>query len=172
MTFNPEATMQARHAITQMGGKDVFAKTRAFQLILNPIKETGYFPYYLPLDSNEGTIAYFEGEKVFMLGSNNYLGLTSHPKVREASIEAIRKYGTSLTGSRFLNGSIKMHEEFEGELAEPWFLPRDTKPTSVLSRPLLMLKPSLFLTRKITPAFVTVPRFLMAERFYLNTTTF
>src|SRR3990167_1370489 len=118
MTFNPEATMQARHAITQMGGKDVFAKTRAFQLILNPIKEAGYFPYYLPLDSNEGTIAYFEGEKVFMLGSNNYLGLTSHPKVREASIEAIRKYGTSLTGSRFLNGSIKMHEEFEGELAE------------------------------------------------------
>ncbi|MBI2335797.1 MAG: pyridoxal phosphate-dependent aminotransferase family protein [Deltaproteobacteria bacterium] len=101
-----------------MGGKDVFAKTRAFQLLLNPFKETGYFPYYLPLDSNEGTVAYFQGEKVFMLGSNNYLGLTSHPKVREASIEAIRKYGTSLTGSRFLNGSIKMHEEFEGELAE------------------------------------------------------
>ncbi len=117
MQFDPEAIMQARHAISQMGGKDILAKAKAFQMVLNTLRDLDYFPYYLPLDSNEGTTAFYQGREVFMLGSNNYLGLTTDQRVREASIDAIRKFGTSLTGSRFLNGSIQMHEDFEAELA-------------------------------------------------------
>jgi 8-amino-7-oxononanoate synthase len=63
-------------------------------------------------------MADYHGHKLIMCGSNNYLGLTTHPKVRAAAEEAIRKYGTSCTGSRFLNGTLEMHEQLEHELAE------------------------------------------------------
>ncbi|PJF33759.1 MAG: 8-amino-7-oxononanoate synthase, partial [Candidatus Thermofonsia Clade 1 bacterium] len=61
--------------------------------------------------------ATFEGREVIMLGSNNYLGLTTHPRVRQAAMEAIAKYGTSCTGSRFLNGTLELHHELERRLA-------------------------------------------------------
>ncbi len=60
----------------------------------------------------------YQGKRLIMIGSNNYLGLTTHPKVREAAIEAIKRYGTSCTGSRFLNGTLALHEQLESELAE------------------------------------------------------
>jgi 8-amino-7-oxononanoate synthase len=78
----------------------------------------GYYPYFLPLQDTEGTEVIMDGRKILMIGSNNYLGLTTHPKVREASIEAIKRYGTSCTGSRFLNGTLALHHELEQRLAQ------------------------------------------------------
>lgn len=80
-------------------------------------KETGIYPYFMPLSETEGTEVVVGGHRMIMIGSNNYLGLTTHPKVREAAIEATRKYGTSCTGSRFLNGSLELHKELERRLA-------------------------------------------------------
>ncbi len=79
---------------------------------------TGYYPYFIPLSETEGTEVSVNGHRMIMIGSNNYLGLTVHPKVREASIEAVRQYGTSCTGSRFLNGNLVMHQELEERLAD------------------------------------------------------
>jgi 8-amino-7-oxononanoate synthase len=81
-------------------------------------KASGLFPYFIPIDQAEGPEAVINGKTYIMIGSNNYLGLTVHPKVKEAAIEAIRKYGTSCTGSRFLNGTLHIHLELEERLAE------------------------------------------------------
>lgn len=78
---------------------------------------TGYYPYFLPLEDTEGTEVVINGRKLLMLGSNNYLGLTTHPKVKEAAIKAIKRYGTSCTGSRFVNGTLTLHKELEEKLA-------------------------------------------------------
>jgi len=78
----------------------------------------GYYPYFIPLSETEGTEVSVNGHRMIMIGSNNYLGLTVHPKVREAAIEAVRKYGTSCTGSRFLNGNLVIHQELEERLAD------------------------------------------------------
>jgi 8-amino-7-oxononanoate synthase len=81
-------------------------------------KEAGLYPYFMPLDDTEGTEVTIGDKKLVMIGSNNYLGLTTHPKVREAAIEATRRLGTSCTGSRFLNGTLSWHLELEQRLAE------------------------------------------------------
>jgi 8-amino-7-oxononanoate synthase len=78
----------------------------------------GLYPFFIPLDQTEGTEVTIEGKRMIMIGSNNYLGLTTHPKVRQAAIDAIREFGTSCTGSRFLNGTLAMHHELEDKLAE------------------------------------------------------
>jgi 8-amino-7-oxononanoate synthase len=78
----------------------------------------GLYPFFIPLDQTEGTEVTIEGRRMIMIGSNNYLGLTTHPKVRQAAIDAIREFGTSCTGSRFLNGTLAMHNELEEKLAE------------------------------------------------------
>jgi len=78
----------------------------------------GYYPYFIPFTDNEGTEASIKGHRVIMCGSNNYLGLTTDPRVRQAALDAVARYGTSCTGSRFLNGTLEMHEELEHELAE------------------------------------------------------
>ncbi len=80
--------------------------------------DQGFYPYFIPLTENEGTEVEFHGHRLIMCGSNNYLGLTTHPKVKEAACEALNRYGTSCTGSRFLNGTLEMHEQLEHELAE------------------------------------------------------
>jgi 8-amino-7-oxononanoate synthase len=82
------------------------------------VMAAGVYPYFIPMTGNEGTEADFHGHRLIMCGSNNYLGLTTHPKVRQAAIEAVEKFGTSCTGSRFLNGTLEMHEQLERELAE------------------------------------------------------
>jgi len=79
---------------------------------------TGIYPFFIPLAENEGSEVIFKGRRLIMCGSNNYLGLTCHPKVREAAQKAIARYGTSCTGSRFLNGTLELHEQLENELAE------------------------------------------------------
>jgi 8-amino-7-oxononanoate synthase len=96
---------------------DLFEKCYRFT-IAKEAMATGIYPYFIPLTENEGTEVVFKGHRLIMCGSNNYLGLTTHPKVREAAIKAIERYGTSCTGSRFLNGTLEMHETLEGELAE------------------------------------------------------
>ena len=78
----------------------------------------GYYPYFMPLDDTEGNVVTMGNKKLVMAGSNNYLGLTTHPKVRQAAIEAIDQYGTSCTGSRFLNGTLALHHELDRRLAE------------------------------------------------------
>ncbi len=96
---------------------DLFEKCYGFTEAKQAI-EAGIYPYFIPLTENEGTEAVFRGHRLIMCGSNNYLGLTTHPRVRQAAIEAIQRYGTSCTGSRFLNGTLEMHEHLERELAE------------------------------------------------------
>jgi 8-amino-7-oxononanoate synthase len=82
------------------------------------VQQMGMFPYFIPIEQAEGPEVIISGKRLIMIGSNNYLGLTNHPKVKEAAIEAIRKYGTSCTGSRFLNGTLQMHIELENKLAK------------------------------------------------------
>jgi len=95
---------------------DLFEKCRNYTDAREAIAR-GVYPYFIPLNENEGTEVIYQGQRLIMCGSNNYLGLTTHPKVREAAIEATRRYGTSCTGSRFLNGTLVLHEQLEGELA-------------------------------------------------------
>ena len=81
-------------------------------------REKGYYPYFHAIEESEGPVVMIEGRKVIMAGSNNYLGLTAHPKVKEASINAIKKYGTGCSGSRYLTGTLDIHVELEKRLAK------------------------------------------------------
>ncbi|HOZ00634.1 MAG TPA: pyridoxal phosphate-dependent aminotransferase family protein [Candidatus Syntrophosphaera sp.] len=78
----------------------------------------GYYPYFREISSEQDTEVICNGQKMLMMGSNSYLGLTTHPKVKEAAIEAIKKYGSGCAGSRFLNGTLDIHIELEAELAK------------------------------------------------------
>lgn len=82
------------------------------------VKEKGVYPYFRCIESEQNTEVIMSGKKVLMFGSNSYLGLTNHPKVIEAAVEATRKYGTGCAGSRFLNGTLDLHLQLEKELAE------------------------------------------------------
>ncbi len=95
---------------------DVFEKCLAYTDAKDAIK-AGTYPFFIPMTENEGTETVFHGRRLIMCGSNNYLGLTTHPKVREAAKAAIDRFGTSCTGSRFLNGTLELHEQLEHELA-------------------------------------------------------
>ncbi len=96
---------------------DIFMKCGEFT-DADSAREAGLYPYFIPLTNNEGTEAVIGDHHLIMIGSNNYLGLTVHPKVREAAMAAIKTYGTSCTGSRFLNGTLELHLELERRLAE------------------------------------------------------
>jgi 8-amino-7-oxononanoate synthase len=112
-----DESLKNRTSLAAVGGKDVLEKCYLFKTADNARKR-GIYPYFRPLDHNDGPTATLEGRRVVMFGSNNYLGLTTHPKVREAAREAINHYGTSMTGSRLVNGSMKLHEQFEERLAD------------------------------------------------------
>ena len=81
------------------------------------VKAAGFYPYFRPIEESEGPEVQIEGRKIIMAGSNNYLGLTNHPKVTEAAIKAVEKYGTGCSGSRYLTGTIDLHVELEEKLA-------------------------------------------------------
>lgn len=81
-------------------------------------KEAGIYPYFREIQGDQDTEVVINGKKVLMFGSNSYMGLTNHPKVKEAAIEAIKKYGTGCAGSRFLNGTLDIHVQLEKRLAE------------------------------------------------------
>ncbi len=96
---------------------DLFKKCYDFTRA-DEIKALGIYPYFRAIEENEGPVVCIEGEKKIMAGSNNYLGLTAHPKVKEAAIKAIEKYGTGCSGSRYLTGTLDLHEELEIRLAK------------------------------------------------------
>jgi 8-amino-7-oxononanoate synthase len=96
---------------------DIFEKCRNYTIAKEAIA-AGYYPYFIPLTENEGSEAEYRGHRLIMCGSNNYLGLTTHPKVHKAAVDAIARFGTSCTGSRFLNGTLELHEQLEQELAD------------------------------------------------------
>ena len=96
---------------------DIFEKCSEFTAA-KMAKAMGIYPYFTVLDDTEGTEVVIEGRRVLMIGSNNYLGLTTDPRVRQASMDAVKRYGTSCTGSRFLNGNLRLHQELEAQLAD------------------------------------------------------
>ncbi len=96
---------------------DLFEKCEKYDVAENA-RKIGFYPYFHYLDSGQDIVVSMEGNRVIMIGSNNYLGLTSHPEVIEASIKATEKYGTGCSGSRFLNGTLDIHIQLEEELAQ------------------------------------------------------
>ncbi len=95
---------------------DIFDKCFRFDKAKTLISH-GLYPYFRVIESAQDPEIIMNGRKMIMVGSNNYLGLTSHPKVKEAAIEAIKKYGTGCAGSRFLNGTLDIHVKLEEKLA-------------------------------------------------------
>ncbi len=95
----------------------LFEKCRSFTRA-DEVKAAGLYPYFRPISESEDTVVVIEGLKRIMLGSNNYLGLTHHPKVLEAASQALHQYGSGCTGSRFLNGTLDLHLQLESALAE------------------------------------------------------
>ena len=81
-------------------------------------RSMGLYPYFKVVESEQGAEAVVDGKKMIMVGSNNYLGLTNHPKVKEAVVKAVKQYGTGCTGSRYLNGTLAIHVEAEERLAQ------------------------------------------------------
>jgi 8-amino-7-oxononanoate synthase len=96
---------------------DLFKKCYEFTRA-DDVKALGLYPYFRTIEANEGPVVQIEGRKIIMAGSNNYLGLTSHPKVKEAAIKAVEKYGTGCSGSRYLTGTLDLHIELEDRLAK------------------------------------------------------
>ena len=89
-----------------------YADTRAVELA-----EKGLYPFFIPIEGSEGTVVKIDGKSKIMLGSNNYLGLTHDPRVLARAEEVARRYGTGCTGSRYLNGTLDLHEKLEKDLA-------------------------------------------------------
>jgi 8-amino-7-oxononanoate synthase len=85
--------------------------------IAKEARERGVYPYFRPIESAQDTEVIIHGKRVLMFGSNSYLGLTNHPRIKEAAIKAIEKYGTGCAGSRFLNGTLDIHIELENRIA-------------------------------------------------------
>lgn len=101
---------------------DIFDKCRKFTRAQQAISE-GWYPYFKAIASGADTEVVIDGKSLIMAGSNNYLGLTQDPRVKEAAAKAVYEYGSGCTGSRFLNGTLELHEELERRLAT--FMKRD-----------------------------------------------
>jgi len=99
---------------------DLFEKARTHDRVeqLRAAREQDLMPYFRLLEGQAGPVVMMEGKERVQLGSNNYLGLTGDERVKQAARDALEKYGTALTGSRFLNGTIPLHLELEREIAE------------------------------------------------------
>lgn len=96
---------------------DLFTKCFEFTRA-DEVKAAGLYPYFRAIEENEGPVVQIEGRKIIMAGSNNYLGLTAHPRVKEAAVKAIEKYGTGCSGSRYLTGTIDLHVQLEEKMAK------------------------------------------------------
>ena len=95
-----------------------FAQRLGYRTSPRMAQALGLYPYFIPIERPEGPDAMVNGRRLIMLGSNNYLGLSTDPRVKEAAVQAIQTYGTGCTGSRFLNGTLRLHEELEESLAD------------------------------------------------------
>ena len=99
--------------------ENLLTKTCSKYTLAEEVKKKGIYPYYRPISSGQDPLVTMaDGSKVLMFGSNSYLGLSDDPRLKEAAIAAIKKYGTSCSGSRFLNGTLDIHEELEAKLAK------------------------------------------------------
>ncbi len=116
MNESRQANLQEITESESRGKMDLFRKCVEFTEA-EKVKSLGVYPYFRAISSGQDTEVIIEGKKMIMIGSNNYLGLTSHPKVKEAAIQAVEKFGSGCTGSRFLNGTLELHEELERRLA-------------------------------------------------------
>jgi 8-amino-7-oxononanoate synthase len=108
---DPVATTQVAQQIA------LFDKCRNFTQA-REVQAAGLYPYFTPISESEDTVVKIGGKSKVMMGSNNYLGLTHHPKVLEAARKALERYGSGCTGSRFLNGTLDLHEALEARLAQ------------------------------------------------------
>ncbi|MDZ7797412.1 MAG: pyridoxal phosphate-dependent aminotransferase family protein [Candidatus Marinimicrobia bacterium] len=117
--FKDVAKQKLRAKRKEYFGKypDVFTKMYAFTRT-GTARAMGYYPYYPKIERSDATEVTIDGKQIIMLGSNNYLGLSNHPDVIEAGVDALKKYGSGLTGSRLLNGNILLHDELEAQLAD------------------------------------------------------
>jgi len=120
--LNDTATHSAESA-PNIKARDIFDKCVAYTEP-ETVKAMGVYPYFRTIEAAHGNYVVCEGQKKIMIGSNNYLGLAHDPRVVEAAEAALRKYGSGCTGSRFLNGNVKIHEELEEALAD--FLKRES----------------------------------------------
>jgi 7-keto-8-aminopelargonate synthetase-like enzyme len=115
---------------------DIFEKCYGYTEAKEAIK-SGLYPYFIPMTKSEGSEAVFQGKRLIMCGSNNYLGLTADPRVRQAAIDAVKEFGTSCTGSRFLNGTWNFTNNWSANWPNglvkkpPWFFPPACRPTWV-----------------------------------------
>jgi 8-amino-7-oxononanoate synthase len=116
--LSPDTTIEALfpHRYDGQDERDIFSKVAEFT-IADQARDRQIYPFFQPLDNNDGPEAQIYGKRVLMFGSNNYLGLTRHPYVIDSATRAVLKFGTSMTGSRLLNGSTHMHEELERRIA-------------------------------------------------------
>src|SRR4051794_5764571 len=105
---------------------DLFEKARTHERLeqLSAAREQDLLPYFREVEGEPGPVVEMEGRERITLGSNNYLGLTTHPLVKQAARDALERYGTGLTGSRFMNGTTPLHLELEREIAD-WMATED-----------------------------------------------
>ena len=101
---------------------DLFEKCSQFKRHID-IEAAGYMPYFRPISENNGPMVKMEGHDVIMAGTNNYLGLSLDPRVKEAALQATRLFGTACSGSRYINGTLDLHNQLEAALAD--FTARD-----------------------------------------------
>ncbi len=113
-----EEYLEKRKEITSISRGDIFDKVKEYVGPLYQFMEIGWYPYFKPFERAEGKVAVLEGREIKMFGSNNYTGLASDKRVVESIQKAVEEIGPSATGSRFLNGNLKIHHELEGELAD------------------------------------------------------
>src|SRR3954470_13141189 len=118
--------MATQHPTQPRPPADIFEKARNHDRVeqLKAAREHDLLPYFRLLEGPAGPVVEMEGKERVMLGSNNYLGLTADPRVKDAAAKALDTYGTALTGSRLLNGTIPLHEELEQEIAD-WMKTED-----------------------------------------------
>jgi 8-amino-7-oxononanoate synthase len=113
----PGTSASATHAGDGQKNVDLFQKCWSFTRA-DEIKAQGFYPYFRPIEENDGPVVIIEGRKIIMAGSNNYLGLTADNRVKAAAIKAIEKYGTGCSGSRYLTGTLDLHVQLEERLAK------------------------------------------------------
>ena len=131
---------------------DIFSKCYSFTRA-DEVKATGYYPYFRAIEQNEGPVVKIEGREVIMAGSNNYHGLTTHPKVVESAIKALKNYGTGCSGSRYLTGTLDLHIKLEEKLAD--FLGREA---------VLLFSTGYMTAQGIIPTLVNKGDYIISDR--------
>ncbi|MEB2329479.1 MAG: aminotransferase class I/II-fold pyridoxal phosphate-dependent enzyme [Ignavibacteriaceae bacterium] len=131
---------------------DLFQKCYSFTRA-DEVKGAGFYPYFRAIEANEGPVVKIENREIIMAGSNNYHGLTTHPKVKEAAINAIRKYGTGCSGSRYLTGTLDLHIQLEEKLAD--FLEKEA---------VLLFSTGYQTAQGIIPTLVSKGEFIISDK--------